>query len=190
MTDSHQPVHGDEVDQLLINARLRDELEPFLDEAVQLVDLRRLPTQTENEFLQSMLEWERAPMLPISQWFQPELVLPHPDTLSNRQLHQVLWETIHRLYSQRIALDFTDHLSDRELYCLIYRDILPSCEKKISRSQAFLHWYCLDAADNPEIWLRYYASPQERAAWRADSGLPLPPSQPPPFPRNMPRRPL
>ena len=49
---------SEEVDHLLLNARLRDELEPFLDESVSLVDVRRMSTPKENEFLASMLAWE------------------------------------------------------------------------------------------------------------------------------------
>jgi hypothetical protein len=188
MPDPRQPT-SDEINQLLRNAQLRDALEPFLDESVDLVDIRRLPTSLENEFLASMLAWEQAPVLPISQWFEPELVLPHPDTLDDEQLHKLLWDTIHRLYERRIVLDLTDHLSDRELYCLIYRDILPSPEKKIDVPRNYLHWHCLDDSDEPEMWLRYYATPEEREAWVAETGLPLPPSEPPPFPRKMPRRP-
>ena len=75
-----------EVDQLLLNARLRDELEPFLDESVELVDVAAMSTARENEFLASMLQWERAPALPISHWFEPALELPPPDTLSDAVL--------------------------------------------------------------------------------------------------------
>ena len=50
----------DEVDQLLLNAQLRDELEPYLDESVDLVNVRNKPTSFENEYLASMLAWERG----------------------------------------------------------------------------------------------------------------------------------
>ena len=183
-----QRAKSDEVDQLMLNARLRDELEPFLDESLELLNNRRMSTPSENEYLASILAWERAPVLPISQWFDPELKLPRPDTLDDRQLHDLLWETIDRLYDKRIVLDFTDHLSDRELYCLLIRDILPSAEKKIDVPRNFLHWHCLDADDDPEIWLRYYASDEEREAWAEEDGQPLPPAEIPPFPRVMPRR--
>ncbi len=179
----------EEVDQLLLNARLRDELEPFLDESVHLFDTHRVPTQKENEFLASMLAWERAPVLPISQWFEPELKLPPPDRLSDAQLHKRLEETIAKLYSQRIVLDFTDHLSDRQLYCLIYRDILPSPEKKIDLPRNYLHWHGFDYDDEPDLWLRYYASDEEREGWAEEMNLPLPPAESPPYPRKMPRRP-
>src|SRR5690606_38578395 len=77
-----------EVDLLLENARLRDALEPFYDDSLTVLDVRRLPTQEENEFLESMLAWEQAPVLPISRWFEPELVLPAPESLTDKQLHK------------------------------------------------------------------------------------------------------
>jgi hypothetical protein len=180
----------DEVEHLLRNAQLRDELEPYFDESIGRVNVEELPTPVENEFLASMLAWERAPVLPIGQWFEPELKLPHPEQLTEAQLHEQLWGAIDKLYEKRIVLEFTDHLSDRELYCLIYRDILPSPEKKIDSTTNYLHWDCADLGGDSEIWLRYYASPEERRTWLVDFGEPLPPSQTPPHPRKLPRRPL
>jgi hypothetical protein len=188
MRNSQHPT-SDEVEHLMLNAQLRDELEPYVDESIHLLDVRRMPTPKENEFLASMLAWERAPVLPISQWFQPELQLPHPDLLSDATLREQLTETIRKLYDQRIVLDFTEHLTDRALYCLIYRDILPSHEKKIDLPKNFLHWHCLDDTDDVETWLRYYASEVDREMWQDETNEPLPPSEPAPYPRKMPRRP-
>lgn len=182
------PSPQEEVDQLMLNARLRDELEPYLDESVDLVDVRRMSTPMENEFLASMLEWERAPILPISRWFEPELVLPRPESLDDARLHEVLWDTIHKLYNRRIVLEMTDHLSDRQLFCLLYRDILPATEKKIDLPKNYLHWHCLDDCEDEETWLRFYASDEERTEWSEENNRELPPSEPPPFPRKMPRR--
>ncbi|MEO1971203.1 MAG: hypothetical protein ABGX07_06585, partial [Pirellulaceae bacterium] len=107
---------SNDIELLLENARLRDALEPFFDESVDRIDVTSMPTNIENEFLASMLAWEQAPVLPISRWFEPELTLPHPDSLDEIALHETLWDTIHQLYARRIILEFTDHLSDRELY--------------------------------------------------------------------------
>ena len=157
-----------------------------------IVNVDELPTPVENEFLASMLAWERAPVLPISQWFEPELKLPRPDTLDDEQLHDRLWQTIHKLFERRIVLDFTDHLSDRELYCLIYRDILPCREKKIDSLDNYLHWDCADVGGDATTWLRYYATEEERMAWIEDVGFdePMPAAEKPPHPRQLPRRPL
>ena len=112
-----------------------------------------------------------------------------PIVRSGDELHDVLWETIEKLYAQRIVLDFTDHLSDRQLYCLIARDILHSPEKKLDLPRNYLHWHFLDSDAQPEIWLTYYASDDERETWAEETGLPLPEKALPPYPRRMPRRP-
>lgn len=192
MSTNHKPL-PDEVEHLLRNAELRDELEPYFDESIRGVNIDELPTPVENEFLASMLAWERAPVLPISQWFEPELKLAHPDALDDQQMHSTLWRTIHELFERRIVLDFTDHLSDRELYCVIYRDILPCREKKIDSPDNYLHWDCADVGGDATTWLRYYASDEERQAWHADVEAdddPLPARETPPHPRQLPRRPL
>jgi len=189
MSTNHKP-RPEEVEHLLRNAELRNELEPYFDESIRSVNVEELPTPMENEFLASMLAWERAPILPIAEWFEPELRLPHPDALSNEQLRELLWSTIHQLHDRRIVLDFTDHLSYRELYCLIYRDILPCAEKKIDSLSNYLHWDCADMGGDPTVWLRYYASEEERLAWADDFGDPLPPAEEPPHRRELPRLPL
>ena len=189
MVNARRP-DSNEVEQLLLNARLKEELEPYLDESVTHIDVRRMSTPVENEFLASMLAWERAPAMPISQWFEPELKLPRPDALDEHQLHQTLWDTIGMLFEKQVILEFTDHLTDRQLYCLIYRDILPSSEKKINLSDSYLHWDCVDAGGDPATWLRYYASEEERRSWAQETDQPLPPSESPPYPRKTPRRPL
>ncbi|MCC7085478.1 MAG: hypothetical protein IT427_10765 [Pirellulales bacterium] len=189
MSSVHHP-HPEEVEHLLRNAELRNEIEPYLDEAVLQLNHEEVPTPVENEFLASMIAWERAPILPIFQWFSPELRLPSPDRLNDDEVHEALWNTIHKLFESRIVLDFTDHLTDRELYTLIWRDILPSPEKKIENSSSYLHWDCSDASGDAELWLRYYASPEEREQWDEESSVPLPPHEDPPYPRNLPRAPF
>jgi len=185
-----KPTNSDEVEHLLRNAELRDELEPLYDESIGRVNPTVMSTRSENEFLESMLEWERAPMLPIAQWFEPPLVLPHPDSLAPNQLSIVLTATIEKLYEKRVVLDFTDHLGDYQLYCFIYRDILPSHEKKLERRTSYLHWDCANMDDNLVVWLRHYASDAERELWAEENDQPLPPHVDPPHRRALPKAPL
>lgn len=181
---------SDEVEHLLRNAQLRDALEPLYDESIGRVNAERMTTSSENDFLQSMLEWERAPILPIGEWFLPKLELPVPDTLEDDRLRTVLNETIEKLFEKHIILDFTDHLTDRELYCLIYRDILPAHEKRIHRRNNYLHWDCANTSDDPDVWLRYYASEEDRQAWVEETDGYLPQIEDPPFQRQLPRAPM
>jgi hypothetical protein len=185
---NHRP-QPDEVDQLLRNAELRDELERYFDESISRVNVQHFSLAAENEFLAAMLAWEQAPVLPVYRWFDSELRPPRPEAITDENISKILWDVIRKLYQKRIVLDFTDHLSDRELYCLIFRDILPAREKKVEGPNNYLHWDCTGANGDPEAWLRYYASEEEREEWADLYGQQLPPSFPPPYPRQLPREP-
>ena len=175
------------VELLMQNARLRDEIEPYMDESVYLVDLDRMSVDNENQFLHSLLEWERAPVLPIAKWFEPELTLPSHIELDDAQLSFQLNEVIERLYQKNILLEYTAHLSNRQLYCLIARDILPAQEKRVLLNGTFLRWQCIDIVEDDESWLRFYANDEERNTWLVETGLKLPPKQQPPFKRKLPQ---
>ena len=112
---------------------------------------------------------------------------------------------IERLYEGRIVLDFTDHLSDHELYNLIRREILPTSVKRVDLPDNYFHWDCSVAGRRPEIsardwypeavaesliWLTYYADNAERSEWEVEYCIDLPPAEIPPFPRAMPSAPV
>ncbi|MBX3419407.1 MAG: hypothetical protein KF851_17515 [Pirellulaceae bacterium] len=177
---------NNEVDLMLRNAELRNELEPFMDESIQVVDLDKLPTDEENAYLSSLLAWERAPVLAIRDWFNPPLELEPHNSMDDETIHYRVEYLLQLLAEKNIFLDMTDHLSDRQLYCLIARDILPSREKLVDRSGNALRWQCLDPLSDEESWLRFYASDDERDEWFEETGLRLPPKEVPPFPRHMP----
>ncbi len=176
-----------DVDQLLHNAQLRNELERYADESMTVVDTQQMTTGVENEYLESLLAWERAPVVPIGRWFDPELTLPRPETLDDQQLMRLLHQTMAKLFDKHIVLEYTGHLSDRQLYCLIARSILPEYEKQVLLPQTYLHWQCIDPQVEEETWLRYYADGSERVQWQRETGLRLPPREPLPFPRILPR---
>ncbi len=182
----------EDVDEILRNAELRSELEPYFDESISRVNVQHISLRHENEYLAAMLEWERAPVLPIYRWFEPELRPPHPSQLDDASLPKILDDLIERLYEKKIVLDFTDHLSDRELYQLICQDILPSREKKIDLRNGALHWDCshTGGVNDPVLWLKYYASDEDRDDWAERYGQPLPKKELPHFPRFMPQDPF
>jgi hypothetical protein len=177
----------DEVDCLIRNGELRTAIEPYLDESVWEIDFRQLPTEAENRFLESMLAWELAPLAPVARWFDPPLAMQPACTLDDEQLCERLWDVIERLHAKRIVLDHTDHLSDRELYALIRRDILPSPLKRVDLPDNYVHWDCSATLEGYEtVWLTYYASDEEREIWRLEEGRDPPPRLVPPHPRALP----
>lgn len=183
--------HTSSVDELIRNAELRTELEPYFDETLSLVNIQHWSLRRENDYLASMLSWEKAPALSIRDWFEPPLVPPHPSQMSDEVLAGALQQLIQKLYEKRIVLDFTDHLSDRDLYELIVFQILPTSEKKIDNADFYRHWDCssaaLDEEQREEIWLTYYASDEERDGWEDAHCVVLPPKQLPLYPRNLPK---
>jgi hypothetical protein len=174
-----------EVEELVRNAELRTELEPYADESLTRVRLRHRSLRHENEFLAGMLDWEISPAEPIIRWFVPELFVPAPEQLNDEQLLQALEHVVAKLLEKKLILDFTDHLSDRELYTLVYRDILPSREKNLRHRNGFVHWDC--SCGDDEIWLRFYASDDEREQYQEYTGEFLPPKEIPPHYRDLPQ---
>ena len=173
------------VEELVLNAELRTELEPFADESISRVRLIHRSLRHENEFLAGMLDWELSPVEPIARWYAPELSIPTPSRLDDNRLVLELENVIEKLFEKKMILDFADHLSDRELYTLIYRDILPSREKNLRHRNGFIHWDC--SCGDDEIWLRYYASDDEREEYQTCTGESLPPKEVPPHFRDLPQ---
>lgn len=181
------------VEEIVRNAELRTELEPYTDESVTRVQCCHWTLKEENQFLASMLQWEKAPVLPIYKWFEPELRLPAPHTVSENKLPELLEQLISMLYTKHIVLDFTDHLSDLELYTVIVQKILPQNEKKIDTLEVYRHWDCSrvspsgDETEDAKIWLMYYASDHQRELWAETYGEPLPEKRIPNHHRDLPK---
>ncbi len=190
MTIARHP-DPEDVECLLRNAELRDAIEPYLDESIHEIDFQSLPTAVENRYLESMLAWERAPLVPIARWFDPPIALATAASLDDEEVRQRLWDVIDRLFARRIVLEFTDHLSDRDLYTLIRRDILPTPVKLVDLPDNYFHWDC-SAGDGEDlsVWLTYYASDLEREEWTAEEGREPPPRRIPPYPRALPTAPV
>ena len=119
----------DEVELLLKNAQLRDELEPYIDESVSLVHFRQMNLCEENSFSSPCWPGSGLQRSLSASGSKPNCN-PRPHQLDDDLLSNLLHDTIDRLFSVRIVLEMTDHLSDRELYKLILRDILPPARRR------------------------------------------------------------
>jgi hypothetical protein len=91
--------------------------------------------------------------------------LPEPDVLDDVALHKSLWRLIEGLARLRVFLEQTDHLSDRELYTQLLRELLreemPALD--VDKSSAW-HINVL-GYDKPELYLKYYADEKTRESW-------------------------
>jgi hypothetical protein len=114
--------------------------------------------------------------------------VPDPTTLTDAELPAALWRTIEGLAGLRVFLEFTNHLSDRDLYARLWNDLL--------RQRVFYtpndpysatHLSTIGSAgdEENEIWLRYYASEKTRERWQRDfPSDKIPPHEEPPYQRD------
>jgi hypothetical protein len=77
--------------------------------------------EVEIEFLEHILSFEAAADTTWKEQLAREgYVMPAPDTLSEEALCLEVWNVLQRLGEMHCYLDFTDHLSDQELYKKLY----------------------------------------------------------------------
>lgn len=114
--------------------------------------------------------------------------LPYPNDVDEKVLATKLWEVIHALAGLRVFLRHTDHLSDRELYELLWWDFL---RQETLDTTALPEMRCkLDILGDRNgeqlyLYLKFYAEEQERRLWSEQyPDSPLPTHLDPPFRRD------
>lgn len=99
--------------------------------------------------------------------------VPHPDELTEYSLTAKLWEIIYALAASRIYFLNSNHLSDRQLYCLLLEKVLPEETADLTRHYTTnCHFDLLEYAGEEQtlIFLKYYAEEADRKFWMAESG--------------------
>ena len=90
--------------------------------------------------------------------------------LTEETVAPALWELLHELSSMNFFIVHTDHLSDAELYLELTRNviyqqvIIPELMETVACYHDCLHHGAKEAI---RLWLKYYATVQQRQEWRA-----------------------
>lgn len=110
----------------------------------------------------------------------------HSGDLSDEEISQALTNLLWSLKDLGHYIEDADHLSDRELYA----ELLDYCDQPTVcfpySEDSGIHWSPIGgwSEDDIQIWLRYYASPEDRLRHSVDYPKdPVPPSEPIPYPR-------
>jgi hypothetical protein len=147
------------------------------------------------EFWERVLEFEKAPRgTRFAQLHKAGVALPLPDSLPDAELHEKLWEVINKLAELRVFLYHTDHLSDRELYALLWDDLLreqTAIMPPDGDSACHLDIIGSGSAEDVHIGLKYYDDEEERAHWHESFPEDLiPDHEHPPYDRDrhLPKR--
>jgi len=126
-------------------------------------------TEVQEQFQKNVDAFDQA------NWNQPYQVLvesgislPPPDELADSDLNAKLCEVINALALMGAYLEHTDHLSDRELYLLLWGDVLR--EQLVIQSPTVTLACHLDligsgSEEDNNIYLKYYADEDDRALW-------------------------
>ena len=139
--------------------------------------------------------YESAEERPLSDVLRESgIALPPPEELDDSQLGEKLWEVIRGLSLLGAFLDNTNHLSDRELYTELWKEILPEPTVLMPENPAFAQHIDMVGSGSEEhthLYMKYYADERARRSWLKDYPEDqLPDPEKPPYDRDrlLPRR--
>lgn len=147
----------------------------------------------EEAFLVRACEFERAPLdTSFNRLIQRGVELAPPAELDDESLPVKLQQIVSALAEIRCFLEQTDHLSDRELYEWLWCDGLREETPDPMRLGGAWHTSPIGSCndEDTEIFLKYYASDEERQRWKEEFLIDsLPATCPLPYDRdrNLPR---
>jgi len=129
--------------------------------------------------------WRR----PLDELSRQGVVLLPPDELTDESLPSKVWELLHELACRGFFVLHSDHLNDRELYAALWRDSLrePAMLPGRCRNGGWFHDFTGSGSEeHTALWLRYYASDEDRARFAKEDWFrgPLPPRETPPCHRD------
>lgn len=121
------------------------------------------PPEVEEAFLERVLAFETTPKRTLTDLLsEMGIELPRPAKLTDAEVKAKLWEVIYALLRQLIIFCNTDHLSDRELYTLLWNETLQA-EYVISPRYAIQIDMTQTGGDGGmPTYLKYYASEEQR----------------------------
>jgi hypothetical protein len=123
------------------------------------------------EFWRHVVEFETAGTTNLVKELKTVgVAVPDPDSLNDEALHSALWATIEALGRMRVYLDHTDHLSDRELYTLLWGQLLPEEMPALDHGDGSAwHVDVLGGCSEEDfaLYLKHYADEDTRQHWRS-----------------------
>lgn len=127
------------------------------------------PPEVEEGFWNYVVAWEEAPETThFKQLKEAGVTLPAPDSLDDAELSLKLWEVIDKLATFRAFLHETNHLSDRELYTLLWSDILREETKDLTfveGTNCQIPLLGSGSEEDTDLYLKFYADDDYRKSW-------------------------
>jgi len=153
----------------------------------------------EEAFLESLIAYESAPLsTPFDALESQGVQLPPPEKLGEIELNRKLWQVINTLAARNTFVTHTNHLNDRELYDHLWNDSLRELGPALAEPAPprgrrgknpgwvqFIDPIGSGSEADTAIWLRFYATKEDRARWAKHyPGDSMPASERPPHDRD------
>ncbi|MEO7133060.1 MAG: hypothetical protein ABI024_02460 [Vicinamibacterales bacterium] len=150
--------------------RLKAEAHRLSGGEMESFGIDNLPPDIAEQFLQRVIAFETAPMVTDLVLLTADGVkLPDPETVSDDSISAVLWGVIVALSKHQVFLERTNHLSDRELYAVLWHNVLREEHAALPEGDTGA-WHVDVPGDDERAtnFLTYYASKRERCEWQKD----------------------
>ena len=179
----------EQVEHIFRITELKGEVEKLTGGQMMVWESSDIPAEVEEEFWEQVLAYESATMISHrARLARAGFAPPAPDGLTDVELTTALTALILALAAQQIYLTSTDHLSNRELYTLLWSETLEEEGPDLPPSAAMAYHIDLVSSGSEEdlyLWLQYYADEDARQHWFATwPEYPIPPHESPPYARD------
>jgi hypothetical protein len=139
-------------------------------------------------FWQRVLSFEQAPRTTLFlQLIDLGVEMPDPKEMNEDKLESKLSEVIYRLAELKTYIESTGHLSDRELYTMLWSDILHQGTVLLHDDATCRRIDLIGSGSEQDtfLWLKYYADEESRSAWiKQFPDSEMPPHEDPPYSRD------
>src|SRR5215213_620868 len=145
--------------------------------------------ETAAQFWLSVAAYEQAPWTThFQELMDAGVELPAPESMDDLQLAAKLLQVVDGLARMRVFLSQTDHLSDRELYTLLWKDTLREPVKDMRRDESsawHIDFLSGGGEEDTRLYMKYYADEETRRHWLADfPDDEMPPREEPSYDRD------
>jgi len=159
-------------DQEIHINELRDQVDKLSGGSEATFISKDCPPELQETFLEGILDFERLPLTTLFERLgRVGVELPDPSSLADEWLAAKLWDAIRALRCMNVFLYHTNHLSDRQLYELLWTELLREPGPDLPpvsgwRNHIDILGGCSE--EDMQLDLKYYADEEERALWAKD----------------------